>query len=144
MRLWAILHTEAIEEILYGLTGHAGANLRPIARLTIQIALETLLCEGVWIVTKRAIADAIRGIPLLLLENDLICHVIRCICWATGVALTTSKERKIVCTNNAVLVPGAIAKLTSGITPNITNFDVLMPFRAQMCEDAKLILDASN
>jgi hypothetical protein len=51
MRLWAIYNTESTKKILDWFASHAGSNFRTIASLAIQVALETLVCDGIWIVT---------------------------------------------------------------------------------------------
>jgi hypothetical protein len=79
MRLRTINDTETFIEILNWLASHARSNFRAVARLAVQVARETLFSDLVRIGSQGAIIDAIRSIPLLLLENDNVCHVVGCI-----------------------------------------------------------------
>ncbi len=112
--------------------------------MAIQIALETLLSNLVRIVTKRAVIDALRGLPLFLLENYRVCHIVRSIRRAFRIALSTGKERQIFSANNTVLIGNAVTELTSCMTSNVSDFDIFVPFRSHMSENTELILDTSH
>jgi hypothetical protein len=127
MRLRAILNAETIIEILYWFTGHATSDLRAIASLAIQVTIEALFSDGVWVITEWAIRDAIRCTPLLLLEDHHVLHIIRSIRRALGVASTFCKIGKRVLANDAILVFSAVAEAAAVMTPNITDFNVFVP-----------------
>jgi hypothetical protein len=93
MRLWTINDTETFIKIFYWFASHARSNFRTIACLTIQVTRETLLSDLIGIGPQGTIIDAIRSIPLLLLENNHIGHIVWCIRRAIGIAFTISKER---------------------------------------------------
>ena len=93
MGLGAVYDTKTFIEILDGLAGHARSNLRTVARLAIQIAREALLSDLIRIVTEGAVIDTVGCVPLFLLEDYDIGHVVGCIRWAVGITLTFCKER---------------------------------------------------
>lgn len=93
MGLGTVYDTETFIQIFYGLAGHARSNLRTVARLAIQIAREALLSDLIRIVTEGAVVNTVGCIPLFLLEDYDIGHVVGCIRWAIGITLTICKER---------------------------------------------------
>jgi len=112
--------------------------------LAIQIASQALVSDGIRICSKRALRDAVGRVPLLLLEDDNVSHIVRSVIGAFCIAPTVCQERKVVLTHNTVFVRCAIAEFASGMTANISYLDVLVPFGFHMSEDSKLILLASD
>ena len=112
--------------------------------MTIQVALEALLSNLIRIVTERAVIDALWGLPLFLLENDRICHIVRSKRRAFRIAFSTSKERQVFSANKTVLIGNAVTELASFMATNVSNFDIFVPFRSHMSEYTELILDTSH
>jgi hypothetical protein len=128
MWLGTIYYTESTKKILDWFAGHARSDLRSIASLAIQVALETLICNGIWIVTKRAVRNTVRSIPLFLLQNDQICHVERSLIRAIRVTFTIRKEWEIVLAYNTVFDCCSIAETTGFVTTYISYLYILVPF----------------
>jgi hypothetical protein len=125
--LGAVLHAQTIVEILNWLAGHARANLRTIARLAIQVARETLICDGIWVVTQGALGYTIGSIPLLLLKDDHITHIEGGIVWTSWITTTLCEERKTVDAHDTVLVCNAATELACLMAANVSNLNVFVP-----------------
>ncbi len=144
MRLRTVFNAKTLIEILNWLARHARTNFRSVTSLAIQIAFEALLSDLIRIVTKWAIFDTIWGLPLFLLKYNHICHIVWCKGGTFGVTLTVSEERQVISANNAVLISDTIAELACLVASDVSDFDILVPFRSHMGKYTELILDASH
>lgn len=145
VRLRTIFYTQTIIEILNWLASHTTTDLRAIASLAIKVAAKTFVSNLIRVGPKRAIRDAIWSIPLFLLVNNNVSHIEWSKARTRRIAFSTfSKERTIILTNDTILVCDSLTELASGMTANITNLNVFVPFRSYMREHSVLILFASH
>lgn len=112
--------------------------------MTIKIALKTLASDRIWVVAERAVGDTVRSVPLLLLEDDDVCHVERSIAWAVRIAFTFSQEWKVVLAHNTISVFSAVTESAAFMTSYITDLNIFVPLRSHMSEHSILVLNSSH
>lgn len=87
-----------------------------------------MLSDLIRIVTEGAVFDTVRSVPLFLLEDYDIGHVVGCKRWAIGITLTICKERYAISAHDTILIFGSIAETTSFMAADVTNLNVFVPF----------------
>lgn len=144
MRLRAVRDAEALVKILDWFAGDARADLLLVASLTVQVATEALVGDGVGVRTQGALRETIGGRPFLLLPNEDVALEVGHVVGALGEALTIDEEGKCVFAHDAVSVGRSITELACFMASNVSDLDVLVPLRAHMSEHTELILLSSD